>query len=37
MVGLVLIVTVMVVFDLAAVIWGAESRPSITDEPTRSI
>jgi hypothetical protein len=37
MVGLVVIVAVMVVFDLAALRWGADSRPSISDEPTRSI
>jgi hypothetical protein len=37
MVGLVLIVAVMVVFDLAAIRWGADTRPSISDEPTRSI
>lgn len=37
MVGLVLIVVVLVVFDLAALRWGADSRPSIGDEPSRSI
>ncbi len=37
MVGLVLIVGLMVVFDLAALVWGADSRPSISEEPTRSI
>ena len=37
MVGLVLIVVVMVVFDLAALRWGADSRPSIGEEPKRSI
>jgi hypothetical protein len=37
MVGLVLILAVMVVFDLAALRWGADSRPSIHREPTRNI
>ena len=37
MAGIVLIVVVMVVFDLAALRWGADSRPSISEEPTRNI
>ena len=37
MVVLVVIVTVMVVFDLAALRWGADSRPPVSDEPIRSI
>ena len=37
MVGLILIVAVMVAFDLAALRWGADTRPSINDEPIRSI
>lgn len=37
MVGLFLIVVVMVAFDLAALRWGADSRPSIGEEPTRNI
>lgn len=37
MVGLILIITVMVAFDLAALRWGADTRPSINDEPIRSI
>jgi hypothetical protein len=37
MVGLILIVTVMVVFDLAALRWGADSRASISHEPARNI
>ena len=37
MVGLVLIVVVMVALDLAALRWGADSRPSIGEEPTRNI
>jgi hypothetical protein len=30
MVALALIVAVLVIFDLAAVLWGADSRPSTT-------
>jgi hypothetical protein len=37
MVGFVLILSVLVVFDLAALRWGADSRPSIGEGPTRSI
>ena len=37
MVGFVLILAVIVVFDLAALRWGADSRPSIGEEPTRNI
>lgn len=37
MVGLVLIVAVMVVFDLAALRWGADSRPSLDADPARNI
>ena len=37
MVGLILIITVMVAFDLAALRWGADTRPSLNDEPTQSI
>ena len=37
MVGLILILTVMVAFDLAALRWGADTRPSIDDEPIRSL
>ena len=37
MVGVVLIMALMVAFDLAALRWGADSRPSIGDEPIRSI
>ena len=37
MVGLILIVTVMVVFDLAALRWGADSRPPVSNEPARKI
>ena len=37
MVGLILIVAVMVAFDLAALRWGADTRPSINDEPIRNI
>jgi hypothetical protein len=31
MVGLLLIVAVIVVFDLAALLWGADSRSTRTD------
>jgi hypothetical protein len=37
MVGFVLIVTFMVVFDLAALRWGADSRPPKGEGPTRNI
>lgn len=37
MVGLVLILAVMVAFDLAALRWGVDSRPSINDRTIRSI
>ena len=35
MVGLVIVIAVVVVFDLAAVLWGADSRRSINDVPSR--
>lgn len=35
MVGLVIVFAVVVVFDLAAILWGADSRPSIDDFPSR--
>jgi hypothetical protein len=37
MVGLVLILAVVVAFDLAALRWGADTRPSVNDETNRSI
>jgi hypothetical protein len=37
MAGLVLILAVVVAFDLAALRWGADSRPPIDREPTRNI
>lgn len=37
MVGLVVILVVMVVFDLAALWWGADSRPTSDRRPTRNI
>ena len=37
MVGFVLILTFMVVFDLAALRWGADSRPTRSEGPTRNI
>jgi hypothetical protein len=35
--GLILIMAVMVAFDLSALRWGADSRPSIDAEPPRNI
>lgn len=35
MVGLVIVFAVVIVFDLAAILWGADSRPSIDDIPAR--
>lgn len=37
MIELVVIVTALVAFDLAALRWGADTRPSINDDPIRSI
>lgn len=37
MVGLILVLAVMVAFDLAALRWGADSRPSINDHPVSNI
>ena len=37
MAGLILIVAVIVVFDLAALRWGADSRPAGSDRPIRNI
>lgn len=37
MMGLVLIVAVMVLFDLAAMRYGADSRRPLGDEPGRQI
>ena len=37
MIELVAIVTALVAFDLAALRWGADTRPSINDDPIRSI
>jgi hypothetical protein len=34
--ALVLIVTALLVLDLGAVGWGADSRPSVGDDHTRS-
>lgn len=33
MVELILILAALVAFDLAALRWGADTRPSINDEP----
>jgi hypothetical protein len=35
MVGLLIVFAVVVVFDLAAILWGADSRPSLDDLPSR--
>jgi hypothetical protein len=37
MVVLVVILTAMVGFDLAALRWGADSRPPVSDKAIRSI
>ncbi len=37
MIELVLIVIALVAFGLAAVRWGADTRPSLNDDPIRSI
>ena len=37
MVELVLILSFLVAFDLAALRWGADSRPSRSEGPTRNI
>jgi hypothetical protein len=37
MVGLLLIVALFLVFDLAALRWGADSRPSADAQPPRNI
>jgi hypothetical protein len=37
MVGLVLVIAVVVVIDLAAVLWGTDSRSSIDDVPSQRV
>jgi hypothetical protein len=37
LIGLVLIVAVLVAFDLAAVLWGADSRPSVDELPSHHV
>ena len=37
MVGLALVLAVVVVIDLAAVLWGTDSRSSVDDVPSRSV
>jgi len=37
MFGLVLVFAVLIVFDLAAVLWGADSRPSIDELPSHHV
>ena len=34
MVGLLIVIVVLVVFDLAAVVWGADSRTTVGDPPS---
>lgn len=34
MVGLLIVIAVVVVFDLAAILWGTDSRSSIDDVPS---
>lgn len=36
MVGLLIVFAVVVVFDLAAILWGADSRPTIDDTPSQN-
>jgi hypothetical protein len=37
MVGLVIVIAVVVVFDLAAVLWGTDSRSSVDEMPTQHV
>ncbi len=37
MFGLIVIVALLVIFDLAALRWGADSRPSIDSLPSRNL
>ena len=37
MVGLVIVIAVVVVFDLAAILWGSDSRPSIDDTSSHHV
>lgn len=37
MVGLLIVVAVLVVFDLAAVVWGADSRTTDADPPSHHV
>jgi len=34
MVGMVMVIAIVVVFDLAAILWATGSRPSIDDAPS---
>lgn len=35
MVGLLIVIAVVVVFDLAAILWGTDSRSHLDDVPSR--
>jgi len=37
MVGLVIVIAVVVVFDLAAILWGSDSRSSIDDTSSHHV
>lgn len=37
MFGLIVIFAVLVIFDLAALRWGADTRPSIDSQPSRNL
>jgi hypothetical protein len=37
MIGLVIVLAVVVAFDLAAVLWGTDSRSSVDELPTHHV
>ncbi len=37
MVGLVIVIAVVVAFDLAAVLWGTDSRSSVDEMPSHHV
>jgi hypothetical protein len=37
MVGFLIVLTVLVAFDLAAVVWGADSRTTTGDPPSHHV
>jgi hypothetical protein len=37
MVGFVIVIAVLVAFDLAAVLWGADSRTIVGDQPSHQV